>query len=193
MDVNNALDDCGLIAAFAAARVSIAVSIELNAAVSRAACRVENLDAWAASKCGICAMALCVIEWTDRVHGQEIKVSILPYPFNIRRWSIAAAGFALLAGTACQIGATPAADPMPSATPAPMASTSVSSTNADERQLQASGSASVPTSSRPAEVAAERAAPGLSASDAPTLPELIPPDKPFALAEGVPEELAVVW
>ena len=138
-------------------------------------------------------MALCVIEWTDRVHGQEIKVSILPYPFNIRRWSIAAAGLALLAGTACQIGAAPAAEPMPSATPAPMASTSVGSTNADARQPQASGSAAAPASSRPPPPSNETASPGLSASDAPTLPELIPPDKPFALAEGVPEELAVVW
>lgn len=115
----------------------------------------------------------------------------MPYPFNIRRWSIAAAGLALLAGTACQIGAAPAVEPMPSATPAPMASTSVSSTTADARQPEASKSTTA--SSRPPQQSTEPAAPGLSASDAPSLPELIPSDKPFALAEGVPEELAVVW
>ena len=116
----------------------------------------------------------------------------MPYPFNIRRWSIAAAGLALLAGTACQMGASPAAEPMPSATPAPMASTSVGSTNADAPP-QASGSAPAPASSRPAQPSTEPGAPGISAPDAPSIPELIPPDKPFALAEGVPEELAVVW
>ena len=33
----------------------------------------------------------------------------------------------------------------------------------------------------------------LSAPDAPLLPELVPPDKPLEVPEGVPEELAVVW
>ena len=113
------------------------------------------------------------------------------FKFRLRRWSIAAAGLALLAGAACQMDAPPeGADvsepPAQTATqatePAPAATSTATAAPVASASVEAQQPPSQPQPSN-----------RLSAPDAPLLPELVPPDKPLEVPEGVPEELAVVW
>ena len=113
------------------------------------------------------------------------------FKFRLRRWSIAAAGLALLAGAACQMDAPPegadAAEPpaqtaTQAAEPAPAATSTATAAPVASASVEAQQPPSQP---QPAD--------RLSAPDAPLLPELVPPDKPLEVPEGVPEELAVVW
>ena len=127
----------------------------------------------------------------------------LPYKFNFRRWSIAAAGIALLASFACQTDTSDQAAPAP-----PTAATAVTESAATP-SADFSTATAAPAESKPAETPSSYASRDSAASaakelptrepqetaapDAPLLPELIPQDMPLEVPEGVPEELAVVW
>ena len=128
----------------------------------------------------------------------------MPYKFSFRRWSIAAAGIALLATFACQTDTSDQAAPAAPAAPSAAATESAATPSTDFSTATAA-----PTESKPAETPSSYASRDSAASaakelptrapletaapDAPLLPELIPQDKPLEVPEGVPEELAVVW
>ena len=117
------------------------------------------------------------------------------FKFRLRRWSIAAAGLVLLAGAACQMDAPPeGAD----GAETPAQTSSQATTQAAEPAPAATSTATAaPVASASVEAQQPPSQPQppdrLSAPDAPLLPELVPPDKPLEVPEGVPEELAVVW
>ena len=117
------------------------------------------------------------------------------FKFRLRRWSIAAAGLVLLAGAACQMDAPPeGAD----GTEPPAQTSAQTTAQAAEPALAATSTATAaPVASASVEAQQSPSQPQpsnrLSAPDAPLLPELVPPDKPLEVPEGVPEELAVVW
>lgn len=100
----------------------------------------------------------------------------MSYLHKFKLWSIAAAGLALLASTACQVGAPPEAEPTS------LADTTSVATTAPPANVPAAQTASSDTTHSSAEPA-----------DAPLMPELVPPVSPLVVPEGVPEELAVVW
>ena len=121
----------------------------------------------------------------------------MSYMSKFRRWSILAAGVALLTSVACQMDAgesTPAA-------PEPPSSTAVAESAAAPAPTEpASVPAETPTSyassdkgTSAAEALPTRPPRETAAPDAPLLPGLIPQEKPLEVPEGVPEELAVVW
>ena len=117
------------------------------------------------------------------------------FKFRLRRWSIAAAGLALLAGAACQMDAPPEGADVSE----PPAQTSTQATTQATEPAPAATSTATAAPVASASAAAQQPpsqpqpADRLSAPDAPLLPELVPPDKPLEVPEGVPEELAVVW
>ncbi len=125
------------------------------------------------------------------------------FKFRLRRWIVAAAGLALLAGAACQMDAPPegAGSEQPPAQTSTQAATQV--TTQASAPAPTAATSSTPTAAPPvasASAPAQQSQPaqpqpanGLSAPDAPPLPQLVPPDKPLEIPEGVPEELAVVW
>ena len=120
----------------------------------------------------------------------------MPYKFDMKRWSLAAASVALLAFTACQVEDGADAQPAPEPTQA-AASAASSSATSESTTSQATASSTPPApaaaSSNAAPSAPAASQSEASAPDAPLLPELIPPEKPLEVPEGVPEELAVVW
>ena len=122
----------------------------------------------------------------------------MPHKFSFRRWSIAAAGIALLATFACQTDTSDQAAPTAPAAATAVATESVAAPATSE---PASVPAETPTSYASRDKGASAAVETLptrppretASPDAPLLPGLIPQDKPLKVPEGVPEELAVVW
>ena len=123
----------------------------------------------------------------------------MPYTLNFKRWSVTAAGIALLVtAAACQTdtsedvtvtapptGGTPSTTE-PAATPATVATEATPTETPESFAASDGGTSAVKT-------LPTRAPRDTSAPDAPLLPELIPQDMPLEVPEGVPEELAVVW
>ena len=129
----------------------------------------------------------------------------MPYKFNFRRWSAAAAGIALLATFACQTDTSDQAAPAAPAAPTTAAATESAATPSADFSTATAASAESKPAETPSSYASRdsaasaakelptRAPQETAAPDAPLLPELIPQDMPLEAPEGVPEELAVVW